>query len=204
MADYPVQVDVVSPPRFDRVQLLLRILLAIVLGWLGVTAGWLVAVLYATLPIVAAIAISSEGSDAFTRKVAPALWRVIAWLLEFSGYMSMLVDRFPTYEDHAVKPSIRFGGHPTAGSALSRLITSLPSGLVLAVLWFVSSILWVIAAVFVLVGAPMPPAILAYQRGMLRWQARLVAYHASLIDEYPPWSFDTDVPAAPIASAGAR
>jgi hypothetical protein len=27
---------------------------------------------------------------------------------------------------------------------------------------------------------------------VLRWETRLVAYHASLVDEYPPFAFDTE------------
>ena len=38
----PVHVEINSPPSFERVQVLLRILLTIALGWVGVTVGWLV------------------------------------------------------------------------------------------------------------------------------------------------------------------
>jgi hypothetical protein len=189
--DYPVHLEVSSPARFDRVQLALRIALAIVLAWLGITAGWLMCLLYATLPVVAAIGISSVGSERFASELAPRLWRVLRWLLQLSAFMALLVDRFPTGEDDAVQLDVRITGKPTIGSALSRLVTSLPSGFVLLLLWFVSGILWVIAALLVLLGGPMPPAILAFQRGALRWSARLVAYHASLVEEYPPFSFDT-------------
>ena len=90
-------------------------------------------------------------------------------------------------------------------TALSRLLTSIPSGIVLCFLWFVSGILWLFAAVAVLLGAAMPGSILAFQRGVLRWQARLVAYHASLVEEYPPFSFDTeDGHETPLAAAGVR
>ena len=41
-------------------------------------------------------------------------------------------------------------------------------------------------------GASIPAGILGYQRGVLRWQARLVAYHASLVDDYPPLALDTN------------
>jgi hypothetical protein len=34
------------------------------------------------------------------------------------------------------------------------------------------------------------------QRGVLHWQARLAGDHASLVDEYPPFSFEAD-PAQP-------
>jgi len=189
--DYPVQVEVTSPAHFDRIQLLLRIALAIVLGWFGITAGWLVCVLYGLLPLAAAVAISSVGTEGYVNDFAPQLWRVLAWLLQLSAYMSMLVDRFPTADEGNVQVNIRITGRPTIGSALLRLVTSIPSGLVLCVLGAISALLWLVGAVLVLLGGPMPPSILAYQRGLLRWQTRLVAYHASLVDEYPPFSFDT-------------
>jgi len=191
----PVHVEVTSPLRFDRIQLLLRIFLAIALGWVGITGGWVVCLLYAALPLIAAIAISSRGGGWYAAEVGPRVWRVLGWLLQLSAFMMLLVDRFPTgEEDEPVQ--IRMELHPvrepTAGSALLRLLTSIPSGFVLMVLWFVSAVLWVIAALFVLLGSLMPRSILGFQRGVLRWQARLVAYHASLVDEYPPFSLDTE------------
>ena len=57
----------------------------------------------------------------------------------------------------------------------------------------------------VLFGLSIPRSILAFQRGVLCWQARLVAYHASFVVEYPPWSFDTEKPpGAALATAGGR
>jgi hypothetical protein len=195
---------VTSPPHFDRVQLLLRIGIAMVLGWLGLTVGWLVCLLFGALPLIAAVAISSKR-DAYLEEVAPPIWGVLDWLLRLSAYMLLLVDRFPTEETRSVVTEIRYTGHPTAGSALARLITSVPSGVVLMLLWFVSSVLWVVAALAVLLGLSMPPSILAFQRGVLRWQGRLVAYHASFVVEYPPWSFDTETPSGEaLATAGAR
>jgi hypothetical protein len=189
---YPVRVAVRSPPRFDRVQLLLRLALAFALTWVGITAGWLTGALYVLLPVVAAVAISSIGGARFTGELAPRLWRVLRWLVQLSAYMLMLVDEFPTGDDDGVQVGLRVTGDPTVGSALGRLVTSLPSGLVLCVLWIPSSVVWLVTAVMVLVGARPPGSLLAFQRGVVRWQARLVAYHASLVDVFPPFSFDTD------------
>ncbi|HEX2685560.1 MAG TPA: DUF4389 domain-containing protein [Kofleriaceae bacterium] len=197
--------EVTSPPRFDRAQLALRIVLAIVLAWLGITAGWLVGVLYGVLPLFAAIAISSIGRDRYLQEAGPRMWRVLAWLLQLSSFMILLVDRFPAGGEHPVRIEIRCTGNPTVGSALARLVTSIPSGFVLCVLGFVSSVLWLIAALLVLIGGTVSPSILGFQRGVLRWAARLVAYHASLVEEYPPFSFDTgDGQGTPLAAAGAR
>jgi len=189
--EYPVQVEVTSPSRFDRVQVLLRIALSIILGWIGITAGWIICMMFGVLPLIAAIAISSVGAVRYHSEIATRVWRVLGWFLELWAYMALLVDRFPI-ERGDVRIDIRFTGVPTIGSALSRLITSIPSGIVLSVLWFVSGVVWLVAAVIVLLGGAMPASILAYQRGVLRWQARLVAYHASLVEEYPPFSIDTD------------
>lgn len=190
---HSVQVDVTSPDHFDRLQLALRVVLAIVLSWIGITAGWLVCALYGVLPLIAAVVISSIGTDGYMRDFAPRVGRVLTWLLQLSAFMALLVDRFPTGDDGDARVRIRYTARPTIKSALLRLLTSIPSGLVLFGLWMVSGLLWVVAAVIVLVGGPMPRSILAFQRAALRWQARLVAYHASLVDEYPPFSFDSEV-----------
>lgn len=191
MSVYPVRVEVTSPPAFDRIQLVLRLAIGIVLGWVGITAGLLVLVLYGALPVIAAIAVSS-GPDRWQREVRGTVWSVLVWLLQLEAYMMLLVDRFPAGGDHPVRIElVHDGATPTPTSALLRLVTSLASGFVLGILWFLSAILWVIAAISVLFVRRPPASILAFQRGVLRWQARLVAYHASLVDEYPPFSFDT-------------
>jgi hypothetical protein len=195
MHEHAVTVDVTSPPHFDRLQLLLRILLAAALGWIGITGGWLTCALYVSLPIIAAIAASSLGSTQYLEGFGIRVWRVLSWLLQLSAYMLLLVDRFPTGDDSNPRIEIRVSGKPSAGSALVRLITAIPSWIVLAVLWIPSSILVFVAALFILFGARMPQTILAYQRGILRWQARALAYHASLVEEYPPFAFDSDASA---------
>jgi hypothetical protein len=36
-----------------------------------------------------------------------------------------------------------------------------------------------------------------FQRGVLRWEARLLAYHSSLIEQYPPFALDTGPESSP-------
>jgi hypothetical protein len=188
--DYPVQLDVTSPPRFDRIQLVLRLALAIALGWLGITAGWLMCVVFLTLPIVAAIVVSTHGARVYVDDTGPKLWRAIGWLLALSAYMLLLVDRFPLGETGNVRIELRLTGQPTTSSAMLRLIMSIPSGFVLGLLGIVSSVMFVVGVVTILIDETVPAGIVAFQRGVLRWQARLLAYHASLVDEYPPFSFE--------------
>lgn len=189
MTDYPVDAEVVVPARFQRGQLALRILMAIVLGWLGITVGWLVCMLFAVLPLVAAIAISATSRERYLTEVAPKIWRILDWLLQASAYMLLLVDTFPTRSTTSpVQIDIRFTGKPSLVTALGRLVTSIPSGLVLCVLWLISGFLWLLAAVCVIGSYPQPEWLLSFQRGVMRWDARLLAYHASLVEEYPPFS----------------
>jgi hypothetical protein len=88
-----------------------------------------------------------------------------------------------------VRIELRTTAKPTVGDALARLVTSLPSMFVLCVLWFVSGILTVAGILMILIDQRVPQGILSFQTGILRWQARLFAYHASLVDDYPPFSF---------------
>ena len=188
MTDYPVDVEVRSPARYERIQLLIRVVLLIALGWLGLTERWLAFFLYLALPLIAAVTISSLQPERFTTDIAPRAWRVLSWLFAFDAYMLMLTDRVPLDRDDSVAITLRRTGTPDTKSAVLRLVTSIPSAFVLMLLWFVSGILWLVSFVTVLFDRTIPDAILRFQLGVLRWNARLAAYHLSLVDEYPPFS----------------
>ncbi len=194
---YPVQLHIQSPPRFERLQLLLRLVLAIALGWVGITAGAFCSLLYIALPAIAAVAVSTRGSAWYEAELAPKLWRALRWLFAFSAYMLLLTDRFPA---EAVDRDVAVEMHPTGartlGSTLARLITSIPSGLALALLSIISCIFAWVSVITILVDHTVPATIRSFQEGIVRWQARLAAYHASLVEEYPPFSFEHDEPQA--------
>ncbi len=69
--------------------------------------------------------------------------------------------------------------------------------LVLGLLGIVSAVIWLIAAVMVLIQENYPDGLYNFQRGVLRWEARLLGYHASLVDQYPPFALDTGPEPAP-------
>jgi hypothetical protein len=190
MTAYPAIFDVRPPERFERIQLLLRLLVSIVLGIIGITLGWLFLVAYFALPAAAAIAINAYGADRYLDKVGPAIAGVLRWLLSFEAYMSFLSDRFPTGEESLVRYQVAPSGTPTPSSALWRLLASLPEAVILAVLSWVSCLVWIASALFVLLTTGIPASLLAFQRGFLRWQARLLAYHASLVEPAPPYALD--------------
>ena len=202
MAPYPVQLEVSAPAQFDRIQLLIRLALSAFFGWLGITMGWVTSALFFALPVFAAIMLSTRGPDYYLHTTTSKVWPVARWLLAFFAYMLLLTDRMPVDDRDDVRVELRPTGHPTVGSALLRLLMSIPSAFVLCFVGIAACILWLVAALSILFTRTVPPSILAFQTGYLRWHARLLAYHASFVDDYPPFSFHdrpTTTPASMVA-----
>ena len=61
----------------------------------------------------------------------------------------------------------------------------------LALLCLVSSIVWLIAAVSILLTERYPARLWNFQYAIIGWQAHLLAYLASLVEPYPPFTLDT-------------
>jgi hypothetical protein len=183
-AQYPVTFEVSRPERFERLQVLIRIVAYFLLSLVMSLAYW-------GLPIVAAIWSSQKGSQRFLEEDGPKITSWLRWITALTAYTYMLTDRFPSEDDPSVRYEVQPAGSPNVGSALLRLIFSIPSLIVLGVLLWVSSIIWLISAVMVLIQESYPEGLYDFQCGVVRWQARLLAYHASLVGEYPPFAFDT-------------
>jgi len=200
MTSYAAIFDVTPPEKFDRVQLLVRFLISIVLGIVGISMGWVFLLAYFALPLTAAIAVNAIGAEGFQSRTGPVIEALVRWLLSLQAYMCFLGDRFPSSEETMVRYQVYPTGKPTMASALWRLLTSLPEIIVLIVLSIPASIVWVLSFLFVLFTAAVPGGLLAFQRGLLRWQARLFAYHASLVETAPPYALDVG-PESPPARA---
>jgi len=197
-AAHPAVFDVARPEKFQRPQVVLRILVLVILAILGGAFGWLIGLVYLVLPVISAILISQKGSERFIQEDAPRVAGWLRWLVAVDAYIAILTDRFPTEKPQdVVRYEVQPGGAPTVGSALLRLIYSIPSAIVLGLLSFVSGIIWVIAVIMVLVQETYPEGLYNFQRGVVRWTARLLAYHASLVEQYPPYALDTGPESAP-------
>ena len=85
-------------------------------------------------------------------------------------------------------------GSPTVSSALLRIVYAIPNLIVFAIFAFVGAILWVVAVVFVLLNEKYPNSLWRFLRGLVRWEACLLAYLASLVEPYPPFTLDTSMP----------
>ena len=195
---YPVTFDVARPEKFERPQVFLRILVAVILSILGGAIGWIFGLVYLVLPAVAAILVSQKGGEKYLAEDGPRVTGWLRWIVSFYAYLGILTDRFPTERpEEIVRFEVQTGGTPTVGSALLRLIYSIPSAIVLSILSIVSAVIWLIAAVMVLIQEKYPEGLYDFQRGILRWEARLLGYHASLVEQYPPFALDTEPEPAP-------
>jgi len=181
---YPVTFDVAKPEKFERPQVFIRIVGYFILG----LVNYLV---YLGLPILAAIWISQKGPQRFLDEDGPKITGWLRWYIGLYAYTDVLTDKFPSSEAEAgIRFDIQPQGVPSVGSALLRLIMSIPSAIILSALATVGAVIWVIASVFILIQEDYPEGLYDLQRGITRWAARLVAYHASLVQQYPPFAFD--------------
>jgi hypothetical protein len=180
----PVAFDVERPPVFRRAHVFLRVVLLVVIGWIGHPFG----LLWLGLPVVAAILVSQKGRQRYLDEDGPTVIRVLTWILDLVAYLALLTDRLPGEGEHPVRFQVERSSSPTTGSALLRILYAIPSLIVLAILAFLGAIVWVIAVVCVLVGERYPESLWRFLHGLVSWEARLFAYLASLVDPYPPFT----------------
>jgi hypothetical protein len=184
MASYPATFDVDRPEKFQRPQVFIRIIVYIVLSFVNGLA-------YLGLPVITAIWISQKGGQKFLEEDGPKITGWLRWIMALFAYQFILMDQFPSSEgDTAVRYEVTPSGTPTVGSAILRIFTSIPSAICVGVLMYVSAVIWVIAAIMVLLQETYPQGLYDFQRGVIRWEGRLLAYHASLVGEYPPFALD--------------
>jgi hypothetical protein len=182
-----VRYDLERPPVFQRAHVFLRIALLIVIGWLGHPWG----LLWLGLPAVAAILVSQKGGRRYVDENGPTMTRVLSWILDLGAYLALLTDELPRRAEHPVRLQVERAGSPSVGSALLRILYAIPSLIVLAILGFVGAIVWVIGVVLVLASESYPESLWRFLLGLVRWEAHLLAYLASLVDEYPPFTLET-------------
>jgi hypothetical protein len=155
--------------------------------------------LWLGLPVLAAILVSQKGGQRYLNENGATVTRVLNWILDLVAYLALLTDELPGQTEHPVRFRVERSGSPTTGSTLLRIVYAIPNLIVLAILGFVGAIVWLIAVVFVLVNENYPDSLWRFLLGLVRWEAWLLAYLASLIDRYPPFTLETGSvsPAAP-------
>jgi hypothetical protein len=182
----PVSFDIERPPSVQRAHVLLRVALLIVIGWIGHPFG----LLWLGVPVVAAILISQKGGQRYLGDDGPKMTRVLGWIVAVIAYLALLTDRLPGREEPTVRFEVERTGPPTVGSALLRILYAVPSLIVLALLCLIAAIVWLLAVVLVLVNERYPENAWRFLCGIVRWEANVLAYLASLTDRYPPFALD--------------
>ncbi len=198
MDPHPVTFSVARPPRYARIQLLVRVGVFILLSLIGGevvvggahVVGWgLPNVLYLGLPIFAAVRVSQLGGEGYLARDGGWLTRALRWLVELSAFLALLTDQFPLDQpERPVRFEIHASAKPEVGRALWRLLTVLPAALLLFVMGLLGAFTWTFAAIAILIDETCPQILFDYHAAVVRWQGRTFAYHASLVDTYP--SFD--------------
>ncbi|MFN0245369.1 MAG: DUF4389 domain-containing protein [Kofleriaceae bacterium] len=189
MKPYPVRYHLDPPSEFSRLQLLVRLVAFCAIGILGISFGGVFSFAYLALPILASTRIAGRDAAHYTGEDGPRIANVLRWFAAVSAWSALVADRLPTREpSETLTLELDVTTHPTPSSAMWRLLTGLPSALVLAVLGFFGTIVWLWAALTILVNRRVGPNAFWYLAGLQRWSIRLLAYQASLVDEYPPFS----------------
>lgn len=184
MTNHLVELRLEMPRDVDRIHVLIRLVLLMALGAVGCSSVYWM--MYLALPAVAALLITQKGGEHYLLGDAPRIIRVLKWLAGAYAYLWLLTDKAPGLDEPgSVELEMDPSGQPTAASALTRLLTSLPALIVLAVLSFGACFLWVIGAVAILLVRRPPTFVVDFLRTTLRYQFRLIAYHLSLVDAYP-------------------
>ncbi len=183
MFNHPVQLAIEHLKHTARIHVVTRLVLLAAFAALGCSGlYWF---LYLALPALAAVEILRKGGDRYLAEDAPQVVRVLRWFASAYGYLWLLTDFLPTADGSPVDLRVEVGGHPTAGSALLRLLFSVPALALLVLLSLVAGVLWIAGAVLILVRERIPGAVVDFLAFTLRFQFQLVAYHLSLVDAYP-------------------
>lgn len=200
MTLYPVHYDVPRPLYFSRLQLLLRLIAFCAIGALGLSFGAVFVAAYVALPAFAAARISAEGGARYVERDGPRVIAALRWFAAVSAWAGLIAEEPPmSSPEETVHFAIEGRPMGTAGSAVWRLVTGLPSAFVLAILCWFGVLVWMWAALTVLISERVGERAFLYLVGLQRWSIRLLAYQASLVDEYPPFSFKDNAPALPAA-----
>ncbi len=199
---YPVHYTVQHPPRFSRLQLAIRVVAFWALGVVGVSFGTVFAFCYLAFPAFAASRLAVRtGPKGYVERDGPRVLSALHWFAAVSAWAGLIVEHLPGRSPtETIELTVESQPHPSAKSALWRVIKGLPSLFVLAILGFLGVLVWIWAALSILLVQRIGNVAFNYLVGLQRWCIRLLAYQASLVDEYPPFSF-SDVPPPFISAA---
>jgi hypothetical protein len=199
---HPVHYYIEKPERFTRLQLAVRVVAFCALGVLGLSFGMVFLFAYLALPVFVASRLAT-GRDprSYLEREGQHVLSALRWFAALSAWAGLVAEHLPgSSPEEAVTIEVEGSPNPTTSSAFWRILTGLPSAIVLAILGWFGVFVWMWAALSILFVQRVGPRTFRYLVGLQRWSIRLLAYQASLVDEYPPFSFE-DVPSLPFSQA---
>jgi hypothetical protein len=180
----------------------MRVVAFLALGLIGFSFGSVFICAYLALPVLAAVRVSSRTAEEYVRGDGPYVIRALRWFAAVSAWAGLITENLPSRTpEETVRIEIDSASHPqpTPSSAMWRLVTGLPSAIALAILCWFGTFVWLWAALSILFVQRIGPGAFDFLVGLQRWSIRLLAYQASLVDEYPPFAFSDARPALPAA-----
>lgn len=188
---YPVHYFVHKPERFTRLQLAVRVVAFLALGVAGLSFGMVFLFAYLALPVFATSRLAAyRDPERYLEEDGQTVLTALRWFAALSAWAGLVAEHLPSRSpEEAVTIEVKGSPHPNTPSALWRVLTGLPSAIVLAFLGFIGVYVWLWAALSILFTQRVGPHAFNYLAGLQRWSIRLLVYQASLVDEYPPFSF---------------
>lgn len=187
MSTQQVYFHVAKPDRYSPMQLLLRLAAAALLGMLGQSFGLVFILLYVGLPAYAALRLQQDDGTAFAQDDAPRLTRALHWLASVYAWLGLIVDRLPKQEpSETVEFRVSSGPPPRdSGAALRRVLSGLPSLVILAIMNVAGLVVWLFAAVSVIFSRQIGRGTHRFLVALQRFAFGLLAYQAGLVDILP-------------------
>ena len=172
------------PERQARVQVLIRLVVLLALGSLGLAHFyWFI---YLGIPAIVAVIVSQKGGARYVGENGLAMSATLRWLAAAVAYLGLLTDEIPgTEPSRVVHFTPELYGAPTPGEAVARVVFTIPALFILGVLSCLSGVFWIIAALSLLVRERTPGWAVDFIEFVLRYKLRIVVYHFSLTDRYP-------------------
>ena len=185
MSDYPVTFDVAYPESPNRWLILIRWLLAIphyvVLYFLGLLAGVVWVISFFTI--------------LFARTYPDSLYGFMVgvnrWSANVNAYV-LFFDRYPPFSmGHGDYEGVTFTVEKPDFNrwlVLVKWLLAIPHLIVLSALGLIATVAIIPLVIGVLVTGRYPRGLFDFLVGVGRWNARVSAYLANLVDRYPPFS----------------
>ena len=189
---YPVHFIVERPKNSSRLQLLVRVIAFMALGVVGVSFGMVFLFAYLALPVFATSRLAASATpEDYAETDGPRVLTVLGWFAAICAWAGLVAESLPGRKpDESVRLGVDRFTASSASNAPWRVLTGLPSALVLAILGWFGVFVWLWAALSILVAQRVGPRTFRYLVGLQRWSIRLLVYQACLVEEYPPFSFE--------------